>query len=363
MNFVFYQTRKNLGNIMFMPIKKYHNLLVIILTIVSFNTFAQKKGLFSKKSIVNQYATVGIGGGSSHYFGDLSPYSTPYYAIYTNVRWNGSINYTRYLTSKAAARVSYSYARLFGDDYKYAQRNLDKYAASYIRNLHFRNDLQEFTISGIFNVLPQYGKGAKGRSSYMPYVAVGIGLFGHNPKARGEVKFDATTGMPVKQPWEALRPYNTSGQGIPGSNLKSYSLVQPVLPLAVGFRVKINQNFDFTAEAGLRLTMFDYIDDVGNTTYPSKSLMISNYGDDAQNFSYRADEDYSALYMNNRIGPFIQAASKYISNTSGIAPSTNAEAIYPYSSKRGTNKPDTYILTQFTISYILSNNIKCPVIK
>jgi hypothetical protein len=35
--------------------------------------FAQS-GIFSKKNKLKQYSTVGIGGGSSHYFGDLSPY-------------------------------------------------------------------------------------------------------------------------------------------------------------------------------------------------------------------------------------------------------------------------------------------------
>lgn len=348
---------------MLKPISKYYNIVLVLMMIVSANTFAQKNGLFSKKSVLNQYATVGIGGGSSHYFGDLAPYSKFYYGIYTNVRWNGSINYTRFLNANAAARVSYTYARIYGDDNTFASRNLEKMAANYVRNLSFRNDLQEFTLSGIFNILPQYGKGAKGRSNIMPYGAIGIGIFGHNPKARGEVGFDPATGLPVKAPWEALKPLNTSGQGIPGSTVKTYSLVQPVLPIALGLRVKINSNFDFTAEAGLRLTPFDYLDDVGNTTYPSQSLMISNYGNEAAAFSYRAGEDYAANSGDLRLQNFIQAASQLGFSTTGIAPSTNAEQIYPYSSQRGTKRIDSYILTQFTLSYVLSNNIKCPVIK
>ncbi len=355
---------RKLGNTMLKPINKYYNIILVLVMIVTTNTFAQKNGLFSKKNVLNQYATVGIGGGSSHYFGDLAPYSRFYYGIYTNVRWNGSINYTRFLNANAAARISYTYARLYGDDYTFASRNLEKMSANYIRNLSFRNDLQEFTLSGIFNILPQYGKGAKGRSNIMPYGAVGIGIYGHNPKARGVVGFDQNTGLPVKAGWEALKPLNTSGQGIPGSTLKTYSLVQPVMPIALGLRVKINSNFDFTAEAGFRLTPFDYLDDVGNTSYPSKSLMVSNYGPEAAAFSYRAGEDYPANVLGvTRIQNFIQAASQQGFNTSGIAPSTNAEEIYPYSSVRGSKRIDSYILTQFTLSYVLSNNIKCPVIK
>jgi hypothetical protein len=306
---------------------------------------------------------VGIGGGSSHYFGDLAPYSRFYYGIYTNVRWNGSINYTRFLTANAAARVSYTYARLYGDDYTFASRNLEKMSANYIRNLSFRNDLQEFTLSGIFNILPQYGKGSKGRSNIMPYGAVGIGIYGHNPKARGPIQFDPTTTLPVKADWKLLKPLNTSGQGIPGSTVKTYSLVQPVMPIALGLRVKINSNFDFTAEAGFRLTPFDYLDDVGESSYPSKILLKNNGGDLAPVMSYRAGEDYAANSGDLRLVNFIQAASQLGFNNTGIAPSTNAEGIYPYSSMRGSKRIDSYILTQFTLSYVLSNNIKCPVIK
>lgn len=345
-------------------ISKVYNFLFVVLLLSASQSFAQKKGLFSKKNILNQYATVGIGGGSSHYFGDLAPYSQFYYGLYTNVRWNGSINYTRFLTSNAAARVSYTYARIYGDDNTYAARNLDKMSSKYIRNLSFRNDLQEFVVSGIFNFLPQYGKGAKGRSNIMPYGAIGIGFYGHNPKARGSIEdFDVITGKPIKKPWEALRPMNTSGQGIPGSTVKTYSLVQPVLPIALGLRVKINSNFDFTAEAGLRLTPFDYLDDVGDAAYPSKSSMITNYGNEAAAFSYRASEDYAANSGILRNKTFVQAAAIYSPSIGASSPSVSAEEILQYTEKRGYKRIDSYILTQFTLSYVLSNNIKCPVIK
>jgi hypothetical protein len=354
------------------PNKNSLSLAICFFILISGSLFAQK-GLFSRQKVVNQYATVGIGGGSSHYFGDLAPYKYAYYGIYTNVRWNGSINYTRFLTSNAAARVSFAYARLAGDDATFAQRNINKLAANYIRNLHFRNDLQEFTLSGLFNILPQYGKGAKGRSSFMPYIAVGVGLYGHNPKARGSVT-DKTTqafinptdaGTPTRQPWTALKPLRTSGQGLPGYTTKPYSLVQPVMPIAIGLRMKINNNFDFTAEAGLRVTPFDYLDDVGLGSYPPRTLLSSTGGNQSADFSYRADEDYNAKTLELRLVKFWEAANIVTNGTSGSSspPSTNAGNIYDYTKDRGTKRIDSYILTQFTISYILSNNIKCPPIR
>jgi hypothetical protein len=86
--------------------------------------FAQS-GIFSKKNKLNQYSTVGVGGGSSHYFGDLSPYRYFYYGLITNVRWNATINYTRQLSPQIAARVGFTWARIYGDDYTFSQRNIE----------------------------------------------------------------------------------------------------------------------------------------------------------------------------------------------------------------------------------------------
>jgi hypothetical protein len=340
---------------------KYKFFILILISLVHLKGFSQK-GLFSRQKVVNQYATVGIGGGSAHYFGDLAPYRQFYHSFYTNVRWNAGINYTRFLTSNVAARVSFNYARLLGDDYSFSQRNLEKMDDLFLRNLHFRNDIQEFTLTGLFNILPQYGKGPKGRSNIMPYVGVGIGLFGHNPKARPQAEFNSATGTLERQNWTALKQYRTTGQGLPGSTAKSYSLVQPVMPISIGLRVKINNHFDFTAEAGLRLTPFDYLDDVGGGTYPAKGLLAGTIGPTAEALSYRATEDYHALSLENRISLYQQVASLKGQTVGGSTiPSLNAENIYNHTNQRGNSRrPDSYILTQFTISYILSNSIKCP---
>ncbi len=342
-----------------MPITKTRILTVIFSLFTVFLSSAQKKGLFSKQNVVNQYATVGIGGGTSHYFGDLAAYKYFYYSLYTNVRWNGSINYTRYLTPKMAARVAYSYARIYGDDFTFSQRNLDKLSEKYLRNLSFRNDISEFTLSGLYNILPQYGKGAKGRNSFMPYAALGIGIISNNPKAR--TPYDPATN--TFGPWESLKQYRTSGQGLPGYS-KPYSSVALVMPLALGVRVKLGNNFDFTAEAGLRITPSDYLDDVGgNKEYPS-AASLNVYGPLSSKLSYRADELFSASTGKSRLFNFISIAEgEFGLPPGGLSPIDNAKDIYEYTTKRGTLKPDSYILTQFTISYIISNNVKCPVIK
>lgn len=329
-------------------------------------TYAQKNGIFSKQKLLSQYATVGVGAGTSHYFGDLAPYTYFYYGLYTNVRWNGSINYTRFLTTNAAARVSFTYARIAGDDYTYSNRNLEKLFVNNIRNLHFRNDIKEFTISGLFNLVPQEGKGAKGRSSVVPYFAIGLGFYGHNPQAKARPTLDANGNL-QESGWVSLKPYSTAGQGIPGYK-KPYSLIQPVIPIGFGLRVKINEKFDFTAEASLRITPFDYLDDVGSDQYVDPNVLSANLGSDAAGLAYRGDENVTAIGLKNRVPSFLNAISRLNPSlsTTGMSPSADAATYYGFAinSKRGGQSPlDVYIVTQFTISYILSNSIKCPPIK
>lgn len=329
-------------------------------------TFAQKNGIFSKQKLLSQYATIGVGAGTSHYFGDLAPYTYFYYGLYTNVRWNGSINYTRFLTTNAAARVSFTYARIAGDDHTYSNRNFEKLFNNYLRNLHFRNDIKEFTISGLFNLVPQEGKGAKGRSSVVPYFAIGLGFYGHNPQARLRPTLNSS-GVLEESGWVSLKPYSTAGQGIPGYK-KPYSLIQPVMPIGFGVRVKINEKFDFTAEASLRITPFDYLDDVGSDAYVDPAVLLSNLGPAAAGLAYRADENKTSNGLKDRLPSFLNIISRLdpTVSTTGMSPADNAADYYGFGvgSKRGGQSPlDVYIVTQFTISYILSNSIKCPPIK
>ncbi len=322
-----------------------------------------QSGLFSKQKVMNQYATLGIGGGSSHYFGDLAPYTFFYYGLYTNVRWNGSIHYTRFLTNNIGARVSFSYARIFGDDASFSERNFDRLYNNYLRNLHFRNDLKEFAITGIFNLIPQEGKGKRGRKNVMPYLTAGIGFVAHNPQAR--LVPVANSGVLEKQPWTSLSDKSTAGQGLAGQP-RQYSAIALVVPLGAGVRFKINDKFDFTAEAGIRVTSTDYLDDVGNDLYVNPSVLSANFGTAAEKLAYRANQDINALTLESRIPRFLQLVQmKNGSVPPGVAPSNYAETLYGYSvgSRRGSAPPDLYLMTQFTISYVLSNSVKCPPIR
>lgn len=337
--------------------------VTLLLSVVNGNA---QSGLFKNKNYGSLYTGAGIGGGSAHYIGDLTtPYSKGLlYVPYTNVRWNATAYYTRYFTPNIGAKVSFTWARLYGDDFVFSQRDLTKFQDMFIRNLHFRNDVKEFAISGIWNLKYDDGKMFRLRPKFMPYVSAGVGFVSHDPKAIAR----STTGT-AQTTWTSLKQFNTSGQGLAGGPRK-YSSIVPVIPLAVGFRMRLTEKLDLSFEGGYRVTLSDYIDDVGRTNYPNLATLASNYGTDAANFSYRAGENVHAVSGDSRIPQFLQLWRGVITSTT--SPSNNSTEIYDPADPgvfrgSGSNKFyhrfDSYITTQVTITYVISDLIKCPPIK
>lgn len=342
----------------------YSLLLCFSLVLLTTQENFAQSGIFSKKNKLSQYSSVGFGGGSSHYFGDLSPYGYFYYGLITKVRWNATINYTRQLSPQIAARVGFTWARVAGDDYAFSQHNIDKFYAPFLRNLHFRNDIKEFSLTGLFNLLPQYGKGQQGRSSFMPYTFIGLGFYGHNPQARDVATVDQSTGEVTLGAWTSLKDKQTSGQGIDATYPKAYSLIQPVFPVGLGLKMKLNEKFDLSFEGGLRITPFDYLDDVGHTDYPNPTALaaVSPFG---AIFANRAGEDYSAASGASRLDDFFNIATTKLNASGSVTPNSMGTTLFGYAanSARGTSRWDSYFVTQLTISYIISSKIKCPPIK
>lgn len=347
---------------------KIRGFALIAMLAICGNVTAQRSGFFNSNA-TNLYTSAGIGGGSAHYIGDLTPLRQIYYIPYTNVRWNGTAHYTKYLNENFGARVSFTWARLYGDDFTFAKRNFEQMYQNYVRNLHFRNDVQEFAISGIWNLRKQYGNNNQLREKFTPYVSAGLGVIGHNPKAIQSATINPIT---VFDKWIPLKQYNTAGQGLPGLDKKPYSLLVPVIPLAVGFRLRVTKNLDLGFEAGYRVTLSDYIDDVSNDNYPNQSDLANAYGAAAANFSYRADENYHAISGASRIADFIQAFGLAGGPTiAGITPLANATSIYNPDNPsvlRGSGSTifhrfDQYIMTQVTLSFVLSSQVKCPPVK
>jgi hypothetical protein len=316
------------------------------------NAFGQLGNIF--KNNKTSYTTLGIGGGSSHYLGDLAPYTRAYMALYSNVRWNGTINYQYHFNPKVSARVGFSYIRIFGNDETFGGSIADgKLSRQRIRNLHFRNDMMEFALTGIYTFIPLDERRHKNQKlQWSPYMGAGVALIHHQPKARGSVYDKVTStykyaddGKLYLQPWDNLKPMSNEGQGSTG--IKPYSSIALGFPIVVGVKAKINSNWILAVEGGLRFTLTDYLDDVSGNPYVTG------------NISYRADEDYSAYSGKSRIDIFKKAA-----NLSGdVYPSALAVNYEKFTDDRGTKWKDSYIVTQITLNYIISDMVKCPPLK
>src|SRR5208283_3885074 len=83
--------------------------------------------------------------------------------------------------------------------------------------------------------------------------------------------------------WYALRPLSTEGEGLVPTRRK-YSLIQPAIPLGIGFKFALNDKWSVGIEYGIRITFTDYIDDVSKT-YFDPTLLSQEKGPIAVHFA------------------------------------------------------------------------------
>lgn len=295
-------------------------------------------------------SAIGAGGGSAHYFGDLA---TGHYALYSNIRWNVTLSYQYQVTPRIATRVGVSYIRLFGNDATYGWSLADtKLAQQRLRNLHFRNDLTELSAVVIYTPIPLEDRVLRYRKrQWSLYIGVGVGFMKHNPKARGSIQ-DKQNGFVLKdngqlQPWVSLEPQGNNMK-MQDASIVNYSTSGFVFPLIVGIKTRLNAHWVISAEAGLRFTGTDYLDDVSSSVY--------NQGE----ISYRGDEDYDALTAKPRQQEFVKAMG---STDPNVLPSTSHSLAGIRTQTRGLNGKDSYLISQVTLNYTFGKRVKCPPIK
>lgn len=341
--------------------KRYHYLAAGVLAVFfwlgnSADSQAQRK----TNTHFIPYSSVSFGVGSSHYYGDLAGYKQAFKATYIMPRWNVGLGYTRQFTPHFAARASFTWARISGDDYTFNKGEINKgnltHLAQYVRNLHFRNDLKEFAVSGIYNFVAD-GRNSTVRAKLTPYVFGGVALVAHSPEARTPVGTEAEPYDPQK--WVKLQPLHTEGQGQPGYD-KPYSLVTVAIPVGVGLRYRWNENFNLGFEIGYRYTFTDYLDDVGGP-YADPAVLQGL----STKMADRRQQVFAARYKNapdryqilkdlyNSGTPEVQ---QEIANAIQTLPTRGSSSVLGF-------LKDSYLLTSFQIHYIIPGKIKCPPIK
>ena len=332
--------------------KRYRLVLLgALFTAIQLATFAQKRG-----NAFRPYSTVGLGVGTSSYVGEMAGYSTPFATVFKMMRWNVGGTYTRQVSPHFAARVGFTWARISGDDYTF---NLNQPDIRFLRNLHFRNDIKEFSLIGMY-FLRADGRSSDRRAQFNPYIFAGIAAFSHNPVARVPEKLREIYG----NKWIALQPLGTEGQGQPGY-ANPYSLFGVAIPFGAGFRYKINDRMNIGAELGFRFTNTDFLDDVSGL-YADPNVLSSVL---AKAMSNRSQEVVAARKLEGDRTDAVRqylVSQKLFPNDSRLNPLSNPIEGQTTGDPRGSSgRNDTYLLGTITFSYVLRgrSNLSCPVIR
>ena len=149
-----------------------------------------------------------------------------------------------------------------------------------VRNLSFHSPLVELSAVGEFNLM-KYVAGSRSYT-FAPYLFAGVGAFYFEPK----------TWLDDKR--YKLRPLATE----PG---KSYSPVSIAIPVGLGFKYNIKNDWTLGFEMGWRKIFTDYLDDV-STVYPPSSYTVNDQSPIADRLANRTGRTVSAQYRRGNPG-------------------------------------------------------------
>lgn len=166
------------------------------------------------------------------------------------------------------------------------------------RNLRFYSEINEAGFHILYS-LQNRSRGFTKRNFAVPYVFAGISYFQFAPKRN------------INGTVYDLQSIGTEGQNLPGNYPKPYKLQQFSVPFGIGFKIKVNKNFDAGAETGFRKTFTDYLDDVSGN-YPDKTALYNAQGSLAlylsdssaephDSFTRRGNPDNSDWYVYTNI--------------------------------------------------------------
>jgi hypothetical protein len=350
------------------------SILVIILLTGSFELQAQKRkyGMNNSKKQaayrggkvqhggigIKKYSTIGLSLNTMNYFGDITPTPSRFSTDVSFTKTGIGLTYSKVFHPQSAWRAAINYGAIGGDDFK-ADNSSPPSQYLYLRNLHFRNRILEVSWGLEINLIPNTG-GANNRFPLNPYIFLGIAAFKHNPQAKAP-EFDLT-GRPLAEAgeWVDLQPQGTEGQNLAGR--KPYSLIQVAIPIGLGVKVRLPDDWDLNFEVGFRQLFTDYIDDVGGA-YPNLSALDSEL---ARALSERSGESAGVLSEETRTynGSNVVAEPWGFKDpdTGELISTYNVGGNYGYDNIEGqggvrgsSGQKDLYIVTQIRLVYIFGH--------
>ena len=329
--------------------KKYFFLSIVAFLLVAMAAEDASGQRFTAKK---RYNSLGVSINAMNYFGDITPESDFTSLRFSSTRPNIGVNYTMRLYPRISVRGSFAWGRITGDDAKAADPTEADNRDRNIRNLSFRNDIKELSATVIVDLFENRGNYLR-RPDLVPYAFIGVGVMHHNPKA-------FWPGSPeLSEGWYELQPLGTEGQNLGGDYPDPYSLVQIVIPAGLGVRYKLDRNWDISFEIGWRKTFTDYLDDVSGT-YADKGALYNADGPEAAILSdrsgYNPESIQAGLVTQKEIDPNVMYPN--------VPVGTELPSVGGFGQKgnqRGDKSDkDWYIVSGFSLNYILNPNVRSP---
>lgn len=307
------------------------------------NFRGQKNNFSSDK----KYNFIALTVNAFNYFGDLAPLSKAASTDISFTRPGIGVMFGHRFGPRYTLRGSFTYGTLRGDDFESADPNDADARFRYVRNLQFRNRVKELAVTAVFDLFKNEGSYIS-RLQFTPYVFAGVAVFHHNPQAY----VNESSGLPEAGSWVDLEPLGTEGQysTLPAeavnSGIDSYGLIQFAIPAGIGFRYRLNQVFDISAEFGVRYTFTDYLDDV-SANYVDPSLLPSDL---ARELADRSQELTSAVSGSARDFDLISSITSD-RNNDGFFDGYGTE----FGSNNRGNKDDNdlYFVSSIKLAYII----------
>jgi len=223
-----------------------------------------------------QRHSVGFGIGFANFLGDLGGRNQIGTDFIYDLEWSETrpalhVNYRYQVGKRVFAKTQFAFGLVGGNDAlteEIFRRN---------RNLHFRSTLYELSLQVEVDIIQFNNKsrykrteGTKAEPSFI-YLSLGIGGTKFNPKAN------------FNGQWYPLHNIGTEGQN-QENGPNAYSKYTMVIPLGLGYRYQLSNEWTIGAELVHRITFTDYIDDV-STTYYDNTLITQTQGELAGYFA------------------------------------------------------------------------------
>lgn len=313
--------------------------LIFTIIFAQINCFGQSRFKFPWERF-NKSLSLDLGAGTAQYFGDIYP-TNNLYSFTSTVRWNVSSNLTWQFSPLFSLRTGFAWVRISGDDFVIAKNNMnakplsDAFDLQFLRNLHFRNDIKEFSFIGLINLSNGFSNRTSNRPNQTPYLFSGINLFLNQPMVRE--KYNILT--------------NSKGEWTNINISQINSNLALSIPIGLGIRKKLNSKLDLVAEISYRVTFTDNLDDIIKEPYTNSNNALEN----------RSTERIAAQFGEDRAKKFNE-----ISNRQGFPSFTGIGANLPPTighpnpfPERGDDGKDSYLTTSLRLRYYFDKKIKC----